>query len=56
MTVNPTIENRRQAYLEWLYQRSNRTNQVYTGLLDERIQQLIARDVDEALGPLGDWA
>lgn len=53
---DPVLQNRRQDYLEWLYARSGRTSQLYTGLLAERVQQLIAADMDASLGPLGDWA
>lgn len=53
---DPVLQNRRQDYLEWLYARSGRISQLYTGLLAERVQQLIAADMDASLGPLGDWA
>ena len=55
MTVDPIIEQRRQEYLEWLYIRSNRSNLLYTGLYQQRAQELLKKDMDEALGPLGDW-
>lgn len=55
MMVNPIVEQRRQEYLEWLYQRSRRTNGLYSGLYQERMKQLINKDMDETLGPLGDW-
>lgn len=55
MKIDPIIENRRQAYLDWLYERSNKSNQLYTGLYQNRIKELIQKDMDETLGPLGDW-
>jgi hypothetical protein len=54
--TNPTIEQRRQAYLDWLYERYGRTDGLYTGLYRRRIRELVQRDMDEALGPLGDWS
>lgn len=54
-TINPVIEARRQAYLDWLYTRANRSCGTYTGLLQQRQQELIQHDMDQALGPLGDW-
>ena len=45
-------ENRKAQYLDWLYNQSNRTSEVYTGLYQERIKQLIKRDMQEALGEL----
>jgi hypothetical protein len=54
--TNPTIEQRRQAYLDWLYERYGRTDGLYTGLYRQRIRELVQRDMDEALGPLGDWS
>jgi len=53
--TNPRIEQRRQLYLDWLYQRYGRSNGLYTGLYGQRIRELVQRDMDEALGPLGDW-
>lgn len=55
MTINSVIEQRRQDYLEWLYARSLRTNGLYTGLYQERAKELLQKDMDESLGPLGDW-
>lgn len=55
-TINPTVEARRQKYLDWLYERYGRTNCTYTGLLQQRLKELLEHDMDEALGPLGDWA
>lgn len=55
MMINPVVESRRQAYLDWLYERSNRTSQLYTGLFQSRIKELVQKDMDETLGPLGDW-
>ena len=54
--TDTTIEQRRQAYLEWLYERYRRTDGLYTGLYRQRIRELVQRDMDEALGPLGDWS
>lgn len=55
MTICPIIEQRRQDYLEWLYERSNRKNSLYTGLFQERIKELVLKDMNESIGPLGDW-
>jgi hypothetical protein len=55
MTICHIKEDRRQKYLEWLYARSNRTNGLYTGLFQQRIAELVHKDMDETLGPLGDW-
>ena len=56
MKIDPIVENRRQAYLDWLYERSNKNNQLYTGLYQNRMKELIKKDMDDALGPLGDWS
>jgi hypothetical protein len=53
--TNSTIEQRRQAYLDWLYERYACTDGLYTGLYQQRIRELVQRDMDDALGPLGDW-
>jgi hypothetical protein len=50
MTTNPTTEQRRQAYLDALYERSGRTCNTYTGLYQERLAQLLERDMEELLG------
>jgi len=50
MTTNPTTEQRRQDYLDALYERSGRTCSTYTGLYQERIAQLVERDMQELLG------
>ena len=55
MTVCPLVEQRRQDYLDWLYERSNRTNGLYTGLFQDRIKDLVKQDMNTTLGPLGDW-
>lgn len=55
MKIDPIVESRRQAYLDWLYERSNKHNQLYTGLFQARIKELVQKDMDESLGPLGDW-
>ena len=50
--VDPTTEARRQAYIERLYERSGRTCSTYTGLFQQRQQELLARDMEELLnGP-----
>jgi hypothetical protein len=46
--TNPKVEQRRQDYLEWLYQRSGRTCGTYTGLYQERLKELVERDMQEA--------
>ena len=43
--TNPLIEQRRQDYLEWLYHRSGRTNGLYTGLFQGRLQELLLADM-----------
>ena len=48
-TVDHVQENRKARYLDWLYDQSSRTSEVYTGLYQERIKQLIDRDMEEAL-------
>lgn len=50
MTVNPITEQRRQDYIDALYKRSGRTCNTYTGLYQERIPELVERDMDELLG------
>jgi hypothetical protein len=50
MATNPITEQRRQDYLDALYKRSGRTCSTYTGLYQERLAQLVERDVDELLG------
>lgn len=52
MTVDNAHENRKARYLDWLYDQSNRTSEVYTGLYQDRIKALIKRDMEEALGEL----
>jgi hypothetical protein len=42
-------QNRRQAYLDRLYQLSGRTCGTYTGLLAERQRVLVERDMRELL-------
>jgi hypothetical protein len=48
--INYKTEQRRDDYLQWLYARSGRTCSTYTGLYQERIVELIKRDMTEALG------
>jgi hypothetical protein len=50
MTTNPITEQRRQDYLDALYERSGRTCSTYAGLYQERLAQLVERDMDELLG------
>lgn len=54
--VDPIIEQRRQLYLDWLYERYGRTNGLYSGLIRQRLQELLNADMDQAIGPLGDWS
>jgi hypothetical protein len=48
--INHKIEQRRDDYLQWLYQQSGRSCGTYTGLYQQRIDELIKRDMEEALG------
>jgi hypothetical protein len=50
--VDPTTEARRQAYMEALYDRSGRTCSTYTGLFQQRQQELLERDMAELLNGL----
>jgi hypothetical protein len=50
MEINPITEQRRQDYLDALYARSGRTCNTYTGLYQERLAQLVERDMQELLG------
>ena len=52
MTVDNAHENRKARYMDWLYDQSDRTSEVYTGLYQDRIKALIKRDMEEALGEL----
>ena len=47
MTTHPTTEQHRQNYLDALYERSGRTCGTYTGLYQERLTELIQRDMHE---------
>jgi hypothetical protein len=47
--TNPTIEQRRDDYMQWLYQQSGRKCSTFTGLYQQRIAELIERDMKEAL-------
>lgn len=40
------VENQRQAYLDWLYDRSGRCCGTYTNLYQERAQQLVVREFE----------
>ena len=48
--INHKIEQRRDDYLQWLYHQSGRTCGTYTGLYQQRIDELIKRDMEEVLG------
>jgi hypothetical protein len=48
--IDHKIEQRRDDYMQWLYEQSGRTCGTYTGLYQERIDKLIKRDMAEALG------
>jgi hypothetical protein len=43
-TIDFRVENNRQAYLDWLYERAGRTCSTYTGLYLQRQQELIDAD------------
>lgn len=49
MTIDSTTEQRRQDYLDALYERSSRTCSTYTGLYQERLTELVQRDMQELL-------
>lgn len=49
MTIDPAREQRRQDYLDALYERSGRTCSTYTGLYQERLAQLVESDMQELL-------
>lgn len=46
--TDPQTEQRRQDYLDWLYEQSGRTCSTYTGLYQERIEWLVERDMQQA--------
>jgi hypothetical protein len=48
--INHKTEQRRDDYLQWLYEQSGRTCCTYTGLYQQRIADLIQRDMAEVLG------
>jgi hypothetical protein len=48
--INHKIEQRRDDYLQWLYQQSGRTCGTYTGLYQERLKELVDQDMRKALG------
>lgn len=56
MTIHPTHQSRRQAYMEALYRQSGRARQghpqqgLYTGLLAARVAELLAFDQRVVLG------
>lgn len=43
-TIDYQVESRRQAYLDWLYERSGRTCSTYSGLYVQRGQELLDQD------------
>jgi hypothetical protein len=45
--IDHQIEQRRQDYLDWLYEQSGRTCSTYTGLYQERIALLVERDMQQ---------
>ena len=49
--IDPTLEQRKADYMEYLYEWSGRTNGLYTGLLQERKRFLVDRDMLETVGP-----
>ena len=48
--IDPAVEDRRQAYIERLYERSGRRCGTYSGLLEEHIRRLVEQDMEEVLG------
>lgn len=44
------LDQQRQDYLEWLYHHYGRTCGTYTGLYQQRVAELVARDKAQALG------
>ena len=50
MNIDPRTEQRRQNYLDWLYAQSGRNDSTYTGLYQQRIRELVDRDMNDALG------
>jgi hypothetical protein len=46
--TDPKTEQRRQDYLDWLYQQSGRTCGTYTGLYQERLAWLVKQDMQQA--------
>jgi hypothetical protein len=46
--TDPQTEQRRQDYLDWLYEQSGRTCSTYTGLYQERIAWLVEQDMQQA--------
>ncbi len=48
-TLNASVESRRQAYIETLYERSGRRCGTYSGLLQERLKQLLEQDMAQVL-------
>lgn len=43
--TDPVTEQRRQDYLEWLYQRAGRDDHLYTALYQQRQAELLAIDM-----------
>jgi hypothetical protein len=48
--INHKTEQRRDDYLQWLYEQSGRTCSTYTGLYQERLKELVNQDMQKALG------
>ena len=46
--TDPQTEQRRQDYLDWLYEQSGRSCGTYTGLYQERVAWLVERDMQQA--------
>lgn len=49
MTIDHRLEQRRQNYLDHLYEQSGRTSNLYTGLYQNRLNELVAADMEAAL-------
>ena len=47
--INPVLEARRQRYIDRLYERSGRSCSTFTGLLQQRLQQLLDQDMAQML-------
>lgn len=49
MNTEIRLQQRRQDYLDHLYNQSGRTNGLYTGLFQQRLRQLVEQDMEAAL-------